>query len=313
MTADRPAARRLVACSLASLVGLLLAVAASGGPGKGVDSIGCPPGPSGWNNPPVTKGITAPQTTNNGYGGGYEQVAAGGNVATVTCSYHNTTSKQVYVAVSFALPTDLNPLNDFDLGCSRGDAGWNATERVYRVSSRSEWALATLTDSGRYLQAGEVPAFEGVTRELLRNAKGFGHSCVVAVRPTEVPSRFFFDIKVGGDNLKATFWTPPSPDKSGVFPIEKISPARAKLQVNTSNGMRTLGIAFTKGIDYRIQTGHSPARVRFHVRVTTSHVPACSAGATGQLTIATPIDVAIDVCGRRFTPTVTSFIRIYSD
>jgi hypothetical protein len=278
---------------------------------KTPDAIACPPAPAGWEHPPVTKSVSTPQTTANGYGGGYEQVAAGGNAATVTCSYHRS-ADQVYVAVTFALPSDPNPHNDFDLGCGNGNARWNAADRVYRVASPSQFALATLVDDQRSLHPGDVPAFQAVTRRLLQNASGYGHSCAVVPKRTEIPARFFFDIRAGGDNIKSTFWTPPSPSKNGVFPIDRITPATARLQVDTGVGARLLGVRLTKGIDYRLQTARGPARVRMRFAVTASKVASCRKGATGTLTISTPLTVQLDVCGHTYEPVVTSLIRIYT-
>jgi hypothetical protein len=278
---------------------------------KTPDAIACPPAPAGWEHPPVTKSVSTPQTTANGYGENYEQVAAGGNAATVTCSYHRSAG-QVYVAVTFALPSDPNPLNDFDLGCSHGDVRWNAGDRVYRVSSPSQWALATLVDDRRSLRPSEVAPFQTVTRKLLQNAAGYGHSCAVVPKPTQIPARFFFDVRAGGDNIKSTFWTPPSPSKNGVFPIDRITPATARLQVETNAGVRLLGVRLTKGIDYRLRTARDPARVRIRFAVTASKVASCRKGATGTLTISTPLTVQLDVCGRTFEPVVTSLIRIYT-
>jgi len=298
-----------VLCVVAGAVPTLaFATAAKGSP----DAIACPSAPAGWGHPPVTKTVSAPQTTENGYGGGYEQVAAGGNAATVTCAYHTPTSKQVYVAVSFALPTDPNPNNDFDLGCSRGDASWNAADRVYRVSSPDQWALATLVDDSRALRGSEVPAFQAVTRKLLHNAAGYGHACVVVTRPTQVPARFFFDIRAGGDNIKSTFWTPPSPGRSGVFPIQKISPSTARLRVETSSGSHLLAVRLTRGVDYRLQKAQRPARVRVRFTVTGSNVGSCHGGATGTMTISPPLTVQLEVCGHTYTPVVTSLIKIYT-
>jgi hypothetical protein len=288
---------------------LVPAVAAARPAAKGPDAIVCPAAPQGWS---VTKSVLTPQTTADGYGGNYEQVGAGGNAATVTCSYRKSASTQVYVAVSFALPSDPNPLNDFDLGCSRGDVGWNRTDRVYRVSSHDQWALATLVDDRSALGSNEVPAFLSVTRKLLQNAKGYGHSCIVVTKPTEVAQRFFFDIRVGGDNLKTTFWTPATPSRSGIYRIKKIAPAAAKLRVDTNSGTRLLEIRLTRGIDYRLATARATGTARFRVKVTGSGIASCHKGATGTLTISTPIDVQVAVCGQSFSPLVTSLIRFYT-
>jgi len=295
------------------MAAVMVPVGGAAGPvQKGPDAIACPAAPQGWNHPAVAKTVSTPQTTSGGYGSNYEQVAGGGNAVTVTCEYHNTSVKQVYVAVSFALPSDLNPLNDFDLGCSRGDVNWNSSDRVYRVSSPDQWALATLVDDRASLRTNDVPAFQRVTRGLLQNAKGYGHSCVVTPRPTELRARFYFDIRAGGDNIKATFWSPPSPSKSGIYSINEITPVTAALQVNTKVGVRVLKIRFTRGIDYRLQTAKLPARVRFGVSVAASKIPSCRTGATGTLTISTPLSVVVDVCGQSFSPVVTSLVRIYT-
>jgi len=309
---QRAAARLFTsAAALCVVAGVAPTLAFATAAKKTPDAIACPSAPAGWDRPPVAKTVSSPQTTENGYGGGYEQVAAGGNAATVTCAYHQS-AKQVYVAVSFALQSDPNPLNDFDLGCSRGDARWNAADRVYRVSSRDQWALATLVDDSRALRASEVPAFLAVTRKLLLNAAGYGHSCVVGARPTQIPARFFFDIRAGGDNIKSTFWTPPSPSKSGIFPIQKISPSTARLQVETNAGAHLLAVKLTRGVDYRLQNAQRPARVRLRFTVTGSKVPSCHRGATGTMTISTPLTVQLAVCGHTYSPVVTSLIKIYT-
>jgi len=288
---------------------LVPAVAAASTARKGPDAIACPPAPQGWS---VTKAVLTPQTTANGYGGNYEQVAAGGNVATVTCSYRKSAAKQLDVAVSFALPSDPNPFSDFDLGCGKGDVGWNRANRVYRVSSLDQWALATLVDARSVLASDEVSTFVTVARQLLQNAKGYGHACGVAAKPTDVTQRFFFDIRVGGDNLKASFWTPPNPSKSGIYRIEKISPAAARLRVETKAGERLLAITLTKGIDYRLESSGVAARARFRVKVTRSNIPSCRKGATGMLTVVPPIDVLVDVCGQQFAPLVMSPLRFFT-
>ena len=131
-------------------------------------------------------------------------------------------------------------------------------------------------------------------------------------RPAELRTRFYFDIRAGGDNIKATFWSPPSPSKSGVYLINEITPVTAALQVNTKVGVRVLNIRFTRGIDYRLQTAKLPARVRFGVSVAASKITSCRTGATGTLTISTPLSVVVDVCGQSFSPVVTSLVRIYT-
>jgi hypothetical protein len=212
--------------------------------------------------------------------------------------------------VSLSLPTDPNPFNDFDFGCGKGDAPWTTSYRTYRVSSPSQWAIATLVDAGGYLSTKDVPAFEGVTRQLLKNANGYGHSCKLVTKPTPVAPRFYFDVRAGNDNIKTTFQTPTSPIQ-GVYRINQFSPTTAKLQIQTGNGQRMLAIKLTRGIDYRLGKAKVPPRVRFQVRVTGSSVPGCRKGASGTLILSEPFSVTIAACGRTFAPLVESPVRFY--
>jgi hypothetical protein len=298
----------LVGCSLAIGYGMLPSFGRAGV--KDPSTIQCPSPPAGWSRPPVSKSVSTPENTNPGYGGNYEQVGAGGNNATVNCVYHDTSAKQVNVILSFALPTDLNPFNDFFFGCSKGDVGWNNTGRVYRIASADQWAIATLMDPSRYMSPGDVPKFEAIARRLLQNGNGYGHSCSLVLRPTQILSRYFFDIRVGGTNLSASFWTPSSPEKGNLYVITKVTPATAAMSVDTSSGTRVLAVKLTHGIDYRLATARTPLQARFGIRLTSSTVAGCGRGATGTLAIAAPLSVTITACGRVFTPLVESFVRV---
>ncbi len=295
----------LLAC--AALVGLVFvtgAGAATPGAAKDPNSIGCPAAPSGWSDPPVSRNVITPQTVPDVLDpdNDNEFYAQGGNVDTVSCIYHHTAATAVDVVVSFALPTDPNPFGDFSLGCGTGAVSWDASTRVFRVSSPKEWALATLDDSYGDLPAGEVPKFEDVTRQLLDNAAGYGHPCSLVTKQTTIAAQVHFDIYVAGGNLKDTFLTSQTKTKSGVYPITKISPLTAPLQVNTGNGTRPLTIKLLQGIDYRNETANVSGRVRFKVAVTASKVTGCAKGATGTLTISTVPAVQLHVCGHTFLP-----------
>ncbi len=293
--------------SCAALVGLVL-VAAAGAAApaatKDPNSIGCPAPPSGWDSPAVSKSVITPDTVPDALDpdNGGELEAEGGNAATVSCSYHHTAATAVDVVVSYALPVDPNPFADFDFGCGTGAVSWSASTRVFRVSSPKEWALATLDDAYGDLSASEVPEFEDVTRQLLDNAAGYGHSCSLVTKPTKVAAKVQFDIYVAGANLKDTFYTSQTKKKSGVYPITKISALTAALQLRTSAGTRPLTIKLIEGIDYRTASAKVSGRVRFRVQVTASKVAACAKGATGTLTISTVPVVQLHVCGRTFLP-----------
>src|SRR6185437_4234688 len=117
---------------------------------------------------PVAETVETPETVPPKVGDD-PQNAIGGNVDTISCVYHHADLEQLYVTVSFALPTDLNPFNDFYLGCGHGDRSWDDANRIYTVGSPSQWAIAAFSDISHLLSANDVTAFEGVARQLLAN------------------------------------------------------------------------------------------------------------------------------------------------
>ena len=159
-------------------------------------------------------------------------------------------------------PDRRQPCQRFRPRLWHGAGALGPDNRVYRISSPSEWALATLIDNSGQLPTSQVPKFQGVTHALLQNAKGYGHSCSLVTKPTTVASKVYFDILVAGANIKDTFYAS-SPNQKGVRRITQISPLTNSFQVQTSKGQRQLTIQLTKGIDYRAQTGTRPVRSAF--------------------------------------------------
>jgi hypothetical protein len=239
-------------------------------------TIACPTPPSGWDALPPKKSLATPQSVPEP--DAEEHFATGGNLVNVTCTYYASTNTHVDVTVSYALPSDVNPVNDFYWGCGTGTLKWNASDRVYRVTSVSQWANATLVDMLGYLPDRDVAAFEGVTNALLRNASGYGHACDTKFRPTPLSLRYAFDFRAAGANLKNVFVTE-QPPKGGTAPIVKSTVTTAKLQVPTKAGKRAMTIKLAKGIDYRPATKGTSGRVRFQVQVLNSKVSSCRRGA----------------------------------
>ncbi len=267
---------------------------------KDPNAINCPSAPSGWDSAAVTKIVATPQSvpdSREGLDG--ELQAQGGNIVTVSCVYRESAAKNIYVTVSYALPTDPNPFSDFDLGCGTGAVNWDAANRVFRISSLEQWALASLIDSSSVLPASKVSAFEGVARKLLENVNGYAHPCGIVVKPTSVKGRIYFDILVAGANIKETFYTS-TRTSGGLYTIEQIDPLVDAFHVQTKAGNRVLTVKLTRGIDYRKQTGHVTGRARFRVVVTASQIASCRKGANGILTVSTQPAVLLDVCGQTF-------------
>jgi hypothetical protein len=190
-------------------------------------------------------------------------------------------------------------VGDFDLGCGIGAVNWDSSNRVYRIASTKQWALASLIDSYAYLPASQVPAFKGLANKLLDAVNGYGHPCSLVTKPTATGSRIYFDILVAGANIKDTFYTSVT-GKGGLYKITQISPLTDTFMVKTGAGPRPLTVRLTDGIDYRVQSKHASGQVRFRVAVTASKVKSCHRGATGTLTVSTKPAVLLAVCGQTF-------------
>jgi len=275
-------------------------------------TIGCPAAPSGWNDPAVTKIIAAPESVPPPDPNPAERQALGGNQATVSCVYHGKNG-DVTVAVSFALPADMNPVSDFDEGCGQGNVAWDDTNRVFSVGSDTHWAIASMSDMLGDLSAAEISSFEGVARKLLDNAQGYAHPCSLVTKPTAVLGRWYFDIAVAGTNLKDTFWTATNPNRNGIYAIKRISAATASLHLRTKAGTRLLAIRFENGVDFRGEAPKVAAEVRFRVRVTASQVQSCKKGATGTLAISTKPEVLLKVCGQAFHPVPARPVEFFNN
>jgi hypothetical protein len=118
----------------------------------------------------------------------------GSDQVTVYCSYFAGAGRRhIIVDVEYALPSDLDPLYDFFVGCAsqdfaarlpNGAYAWNVRDRLYRVPSSNSWSYATFYDLGHHLAARDVPAFERIARTLLRSAGPAAHPCTLSGGPS---------------------------------------------------------------------------------------------------------------------------------
>jgi hypothetical protein len=291
---------RPVVSALAGLVCAVVACApaAAATPVRDPNTIECPGAPAGWSEPPVLKTLATPQSVPQA--SAEEHFATGGNLVTVGCTYHATSARPLTVTVSYALPTDVNPFNDSYWGCGRPGMKWDDSYRVYRVSSVNQWASASFNDVWQVLESRDVPAFESVTRRLLANAEGYGHSCDLSARPTALKSRYSFDFRLlSGGRIHSVFFTEGEP-KGGVLRIVQATVTDAPLRVKVGGKTRTLTVRLTRGIDYRPAKASAPSRIRYSVQVVGSTVSSCRKGATGTLTIVTSPSVLLQVCKQSF-------------
>src|SRR5262245_9926852 len=209
-----PFAGVLAAAGVASI--LANSSAGAAGPMKDPATMPCPTPPSGWDALPPKKSLATPQSVPEP--DAEEHFATGGNLVNVTCTYYAATNTHVDVTVSYALPSDINPVNDFYWGCGTGALRWNMSDRVYRVPSVNQWANATLVDALGYMPDRDLGKFQGVTQQLLKNAEGYGHACDTKFRPTVLNLRYAFDFRAAGANLKSVFVTE-QPKDGATVPI----------------------------------------------------------------------------------------------
>ena len=261
-------------------------------------TIACPAAPAGWTHSPVIKDLATPQSVPEP--AAEEHLATGGNLVSVSCTYFATDIRQATIKVSYALPTDINPVNDFYFGCSSGGLNWNSTYRVYRVLSPDQWAMALFTDLGGYVDANDVPAFESATRQLLQNAEGYGHACNTQAKQTVLASRYSFDVRVANGNLTSVFYTLDNPGSNGVVKVIDSTATKTALKVRVKGTTYPLTINLLRGIDFRETPTHTADTVRYAIQVVSTKVPGCHKNAAGILTLSNSPAVLLEVCGQTF-------------
>jgi hypothetical protein len=227
------------------------------------------------------------------------------DAVTVNCNYFTRDGMHVLVSVQYALPSDPNPINDFYYGCSSSETAWNSTDRVFRLTSRDQWAVAVFYDTLLQLKDGEVGMFEAVTRRLLQNAEGYAHDCSLRVAPTAVGSTYAFTFDVPAGKAEGSFVVRADPNRDPRASTAPVVQARAptiRLSVTSGGTTHPLAIEISHGVTYRDRHFAKPATssVTFAIRVVGSKVPSCRKGASGTLTVSTAPSVSLRVCGQTF-------------
>lgn len=280
-------------------------------------SLDCPGAPAGWTASPQNPVLYGPAEN------------PGQNAQEVQCSYIKA-GKVMVVTADFALPTDQDPYADFDYGCSYGgDQAWTASGRTYIVTSKHQWGYAELVDYEHVLSAGEVGIFERLTRELLADSEGFGHSCSLETkRPVSAQELFLFSFEWStlgpnytefGGVSSASPGNPLIPEGSfttvssatGSSLLEKVIRIHAPaipLTIVSQDHERTVTIKIVQGIDYA--TSSTSDRLRMRVQVVGSDDASCPRGSRGTMTLSTTQflsnttgDAALrfDLCGTLFS------------
>lgn len=285
------------------------------------ETIPCPSAPPGWYNPSESQGgryILTPSTA-------VEQtddptVIFGAPIVQIDCNYRTTGGKALEVSVRYALPIDLNPWNDFYIGCtvtgrpqaaSTAAHAWSDRDRVYRVVGAKSWSLATFVDYLGQLEKDDVPRFEAVTDTMLKAAQPFAHGCTLAGNggPVDVKSIWTFSFVAqttsGGvtssGRSSGSFVTTADPSGSGAGTISNLFATNFRLGVTTKGNTRSLTIRVGAPIEFRHRYG---SLLRAHVVVIASNDAGCRTGSTGTLLVSlqdlTPALVRVQVCGHSY-------------
>jgi hypothetical protein len=285
------------------------------------EKIVCPSGPPGWSTLPESDGgryiltpLTAVAQTDD------PTLLFGAPIVQVDCHYRTAGGKFLQVSVRYALPIDINPWNDFYIGCtvtgrpepaSTAAHAWNNRERVYRVVGVKTWSLATFVDDLNALGTADVPRFKAMTNEMLRAAQPFAHNCSLPgnSKPVDLKSiwSFSFDVQTTKAGVTSSgrgsgsFVTTASSSGSTVGKISNLFATNFRLSLTTKKKTRWLSIHVGTPIEFRHSYG---SLLRIRLVVTASNEAGCRTGSTGTLLVSlqnlTPPLVRVRVCGHTY-------------
>jgi hypothetical protein len=279
--------------------------------------VSCPAAPTGW-----TSSSAGPQD----YG---PEQNPGSDLERITCIYVDAKKEQLSVALNYALPSDLNPYSDFDYGCGTGAIPWSNSLRDYQVVSTTLWADATFDDPLDLTSAANVPQFEGVAQQLMKQAHGLAQSCALNVKPTQTSAGWLFDfefdlngngvIAYGGIGTHVPASTKIVGVASYAIPdgslqtkgsqshpsVTGITSPDVKITVLDHGKIHTVTIEFTKGLSFKSVTVADGTvesnTLDAQVKVIHSTLSTCPRGSLGTLSLATaPPTVKLGLCGPVF-------------
>jgi hypothetical protein len=314
------------ACVVLGVLSALFLTASSAGASDDpyrdqAERITCPSAPPGWIKPGENEGgksiltpLTAVEQTDD------PSVIVGAPVVQVDCHYRTAAGRDMQLSVRYALPIDLNPYNDFYVGCTTtghpqsvatAAHPWNDRERVFRVVGAKTWSLATFIDALGFLHGQDVPRFEAMTKAMLNAAQPFAHDCKLSGNgaPVRIKTIWTFNFSAkttsGGVTSSAassgSFVTTASSTSTAAGAISNLQVSDFRLKVSGSGKTRWFGIRVGDPIEFRHGYG---TILRADAFVTGSTDTACRKGSKGSLTISlqplTPASVAVQVCGHTY-------------
>lgn len=293
------------------------------------DKVPCPTPSKGWSNVPSARSVLTPNTISPD---GSLILYFAAPIVEIVCVYRTPAGKDIDLRVRYDLPIDVNPWNDFDIGCtathppaapSIAAKAWNARQRVYRVIGVHTWSLATFIDSFKQLKPADVPRFETMAKLMLKGVQPFAHGCSLAGggKPTEIKSlwTFSFDVHSTSGGVTSTgstsgsFSTAVGPDGTATGAISNLSAPDFQLRV-TGGGKRDV-LSIHVGTPIGFSHGYGAA-LRTQIVVTASNDAGCQKGSKGTLLVSVPYlsspTVKLEVCGHSYLDgkgPITAFIK----
>ncbi len=285
------------------------------------ETIGCPAAPAGWSNPPESEGGRSILTPLTPVASALDPtVLFGAPIVELTCDYKTTDGRYLQVSVRYALPIDLNPWNDFYVGCTalgrqqpiatRAQA-WNDSDRVYRIVGAKTWSLATFVDNLKQLETNDVPRFEVMANSMLKAAQPFAHDCKLAGNggPVSLTSlwTFSFDVQTTSAGVTSSasssgsFETTADTAGSMVGTIRDLRATDFRLELASKGKKQSLALHVGAPIEFRHTYG---SLLRAHIVVSSSSDTACREGSAGTLLVSlqnlSPPRVVVQICGHTY-------------
>lgn len=280
------------------------------------ERIPCPAAPNGWLLPEAGgRTVLTPLTPVAG-GPSDPTIFFSAPVVQVDCHYMTHAGKDFDVAVRYVLPMDLNPWNDFYIGCTStghpqnaatSSKAWNGRDRIYRIVGSKTWSLATFIDDLKQLTPADVPRFEAIARSMLEHAQPLAHNCKLAGNGKQTVVKALWTFSFDAETTQAgvtssggttgSFTTTPE-DTGAVGAIGNLQADDFRLKVSGKGKKGSLELHVGTPIDFHHGYG---AVLRAHVIVLASNEDGCRRGATGQLKLSVEYlsrpSVAVQICG----------------
>jgi hypothetical protein len=231
----------------------------------------------------------------------------------VGCDYFAGAHRHLTVELDYALPTDPNPVSDFDFGCSDGGVNWDGNTRAFRIASPDEWAIVAFLDPSHQLSQGDVPAFKDVARKLLRNAEGFAHTCSLVVRPTTSVSQVRFSFAtLTGDAGHGLVYTTAGAEPAASWPVVSVTAPDISLHILLRHKPYLIRFRIPSGVNFFPARKGRNASVTLGVKLVSTRLPGCVSRASGHLVLSAGGAVTLIVCSYEFRIRARVMLTQYS-